>query len=189
MYIIGGSSNKTLNSCEYFDYSAKKWKAIATMKICREEHGVILGPDNKIYSIGGHDGKCCLGTVERYDPKINAWTFLSGLKTKRQGLCSVIQGNDIYAIGGRNSEKYLNSVEKYNLCSNEWKTVKEMNIPRAYASAVYVGGFIYVFGGHNGKPLNTVEKYDIAGNDWVFVSPMKIKRHMHCSVLYPKNIV
>lgn len=186
-YVIGGSSSHVLSTCEYFDFSSKAWKAIAAMRSHREEHGVVLGPDNKIYSIGGFDGKYSVNTAESYDPKANLWAYITSLKVKRQGLSTVVHGNDIYAIGGRNGEKFTNTVEKYNPRLNEWKIIKEMNVPRAYACAVSAGNYIYVLGGHNGKPLNVVEKLDVLNNTWTFVHPMRLKRHMHCAILYPNR--
>lgn len=41
----------------------------------RDELATALGPDGKIYAVGGYGGRdnICLNTAERYDIKTNTW--------------------------------------------------------------------------------------------------------------------
>lgn len=45
----------------------------------RDELAAVVGPDNKIYAIGGYGGSSnssSLASVERYDPRKNKWEFV-----------------------------------------------------------------------------------------------------------------
>lgn len=94
----------------------------------RDELAVAVGPDQKIYAIGGFGGpnkyirfkpklkqfySCCLCSVERFDPEKNEWELIASLNTPRRALAAVTLPDGIYAIGGFDGFNYLNSVEKY----------------------------------------------------------------------------
>lgn len=91
----------------------------------REELAFTIGPDNKIYAIGGYgsyDGtdkykhfitiSACLNTVERYDPVTGVWDVIAPMNECRRALAAVTLPDGIYAIGGYNGKKYLDSVER-----------------------------------------------------------------------------
>ena len=61
-----------------------------------------MGPDNKIYAIGGFGGpkNTCLSTAERYDPVTKKWEKLADLNIPRRALSAVALPDGIYAIGG-----------------------------------------------------------------------------------------
>ena len=151
------------------------------MKHKREEHGLTFGPDNKLYAIGGFNGKQSLNTAERYDIKTNTWEEIASLNSSRRSLSTVALDDGIYAIGGYDGEKYLNTVEKYNIQKNEWTFVQSLNQPRCTMACVSSLNYnsIYVMGGYNGSPLSSVECYDAVHGTWSFVRPMKYKRFMH----------
>ena len=50
-----------------------------------------------LYAIGGSDGQCPLNTVERYDPRKNAWTAMAPMSTRRKHLGCAVFNNQIYA--------------------------------------------------------------------------------------------
>jgi len=58
--ICGGSNGKeTLRSFESYSLTTKKWKALPPLKHKRHELALALGPDQKIYAVGGlseHNG-------------------------------------------------------------------------------------------------------------------------------------
>jgi len=61
-----------------------------------------MGPDNKIYAIGGFGGpkNSCLNAAERYDPVTNEWESIAKLNIPRRALSAVALPDGIYAIGG-----------------------------------------------------------------------------------------
>ncbi len=185
IYICGGSDGHILRSCEHLDPIAGSWKSMENMHFKREEHGFTMGPDGKLYAVGGFNGKSCLTSAERYDPAANVWEDIAPLKTPRRSLCAVALPDGVYALGGYNGEKYLNSVEKYDPAKNEWIQVQTMNHPRCTMACLSSADcrYIYVLGGYDGSPLNLVERYDVVHDSWEFVTPMKSKRFMHAAVL------
>ena len=75
----------------------------------------VLGPDGRIYAIGGYNGSGVLNTVEAYNPKTNSWTSEAPMPTARGYLAAAL-GPDgrIYAIGGQDrSGNIVNTVEAY----------------------------------------------------------------------------
>lgn len=80
----------------------------------RDELAVVLGLDNRIYSIGGSVGSTCLNSCERYDQCKNKWEPIASMAIARRALAAVSLPDGIYAIGGFNGTSYLSSVEKYD---------------------------------------------------------------------------
>ena len=108
------------------------------MNMKRDELAACLGPDNKIYAIGGYGGgdNACLSSAERYDPLTGKWELIASMKEARRALAAVALPDGIYAIGGYNGKEYINTVEKYDFFTNEWTTIKPMNTPRCTLAAV-----------------------------------------------------
>ncbi len=151
----------------------------------REEHGLAIGPDRKVYAVGGFDGKACLAAAERYDPRTGQWEKIADLKTARRSLCAVALPDGIYAIGGYDGTRYLGTVERYDSTKDKWVSMPSMNKPKCTMSAVSTIDcrYIYVMGGYDGSALNLVERYDVVHGCWEFVCPMKHKRFMHAAVV------
>ena len=74
------------------------------MSTARSSHSVET-LDNRIYVVGGGDGRDWLCTSEVYDVKKQSWAPIADLKTKRWkcGLCSM--GGELYAVGGMDSPR------------------------------------------------------------------------------------
>ena len=64
-----------MNKVEALDLHTQEWKKFSRMKTKRDELAITLGPDGKIYAIGGYGGpeRSCLNTAERYDPVTDTW--------------------------------------------------------------------------------------------------------------------
>ena len=78
IYLIGGNDGKVLNTVEILEYPACSWKQMTPMNHRRDELAACIGPDNKIYVVGGYGGgdNTCLNSAERYDPYTNTWEEL-----------------------------------------------------------------------------------------------------------------
>jgi influenza virus NS1A-binding protein len=137
LYIIGGNDGRILNKVEALDLNTNTWKKFARMKTKRDELAVTLGPDGKIYAIGGYGGadRTCLNTAERYDPKTDEWEVIAPMQSPRRALAAVALPDGVYAIGGYNGKQYLNTVERYDETKNEWVMVQSMNKSRCTLSA------------------------------------------------------
>ncbi|CAI2375158.1 unnamed protein product [Moneuplotes crassus] len=134
---------------------------------------------NKIYIIGGNDGKI-RNNVECFDLETKEWTQLSPLNQKRDELSAAIgPDNCLYAIGGYggSDNKCLITAEKYDIKVGKWEIIAKMKDPRRALSAVSLPNGVYALGGYDGeKYLNSVEKYDSDQDQWVSVPSMIQKR-------------
>lgn len=121
----------------------------------RDELAAVLGPDNKVYAIGGYGGSAnssCLSSVERYDPMTNKWEQIANMHQGRRALAAVALPDGIYAIGGYNGKDYISSVERFDISTGVWVQVSNLTSPKCTMSAVSSLNFqsIYVIGGFNG---------------------------------------
>ena len=122
IYVIGGNDGRVQNRVECLNLNTKLWSKIPKMNMKRDELAACLGPDNKIYAIGGYGGgdNACLSSAERFDPSTGKWELIAPMKEARRALTAVALPDGIYAIGGYNGKDYINTVERYDFFSNEW---------------------------------------------------------------------
>src|SRR5262249_49899959 len=81
------------------------WITAAPMPTARDLLAGVLGPDAKVYAIGGSpdSGRTSLSIVEQYDPTFNAWMARASLNTPRSSLGAAMGADGrIYAVGGHN---------------------------------------------------------------------------------------
>ena len=55
---------------------------------------------------------CCFVHHLRYDPKMNRWTNVSSMNTRRLGVAVSVLNNHLYVVGGSDGTTPLNSVER-----------------------------------------------------------------------------
>ena len=98
------------------------------MTIKRDELAACVGPDNKIYVIGGYGGadNSCLSAAECLDPETGKWEQLPPMKEARRALTAVALPDGVYAIGGYNGKDYVRSVEKFDFFKSEWVSVSSL---------------------------------------------------------------
>ena len=80
--VIGGNDGQVQNRVEYLSLHDLQWHKCSSMITRRDELAAVIGPDNKVYAIGGYGGsqnQSCLDSVERYDPKTNKWEQVASL--------------------------------------------------------------------------------------------------------------
>ncbi|XP_075395268.1 kelch-like protein 4 isoform X1 [Tenrec ecaudatus] len=137
LYAIGGRDGSScLQSVECFDPHTNKWTPCAPMS--KRRGGVGIGTYNGyLYVVGGHDSPATTVSsrlsnyVERYDPKVDAWSSVAPLNIPRDAVAVCALGDRLYVIGGYNGHTYLNTVESYDSRKNEWKEEIPLNIGRA----------------------------------------------------------
>jgi len=54
--VVGGNDGKVLNRVDVLDTATNAWEKMPRMIMKRDELAVTIGPDNKIYAIGGYGG-------------------------------------------------------------------------------------------------------------------------------------
>ena len=65
----GNDGSNILNNFEKYNYTNKSVNILPSMRERRDELAVTIGPDNKIYAIGGFGSlsNICLKSAERYN--------------------------------------------------------------------------------------------------------------------------
>jgi N-acetylneuraminic acid mutarotase len=179
-----GTPRRLTNAVRVYDPGKDAWAAASPIPSPRAAPAAAVGPDGKIYVVGGVDPDSKNNVVEAYDPKTDSWARLKPLPTKRDdGLCAVAaRGADgrvrIYAIGGRDDSKSgngLNTVEAYDPATDTWAAMAPMPTHRhALAATRGPDGRIYAIGGTNDRVFATdaVEVYEAVKDCWVRVTPM-----------------
>jgi N-acetylneuraminic acid mutarotase len=159
LYVIGGqdSSRKTMSTNEAYDPKTDIWTEKQPMPTKRH-HLASAVLDGKLYVIGGRQTDKSpdlnIGTNEAYDPRLDKWTSLESMPTKRSGLTAVTYGsNDLYVFGGEhpfNDGKPLRTfddTEIYHPKTDTWTSGSSLPTARHGLTAGEVNGTIYVIGG------------------------------------------
>lgn len=158
------------------------WTQPTVMPGARAGFGAAVGPDGRIYLVGGQispDHYDVVSPVDIYDPAKNIWTKGAPMLTSRVGLV-VATGPDglIYAIGGFDSSgKVVATVEAYNTLTDTWSKVTPLPEPRYYetssGAAVGSDGLLYSIGGRTlgNTPTDTVLAYDVNAKKWTSRMP------------------
>ncbi|HEY6060182.1 MAG TPA: kelch repeat-containing protein, partial [Gemmatimonadales bacterium] len=138
-----------------------------------------------VYAVGGFAASGYLGTVEAYDPTIDAWTIKSPMLTPRAYLATGVVNDRLYALGGQGGpfNGVMDTVEVYDPLTDSWTRVLHMPTERAELAVGVVNGVLYAVGGRRTDPhthsltaLGTVEAYDPVTGLWTTKAPMPTPR-------------
>jgi hypothetical protein len=156
------------------------WKETTAFNTPRAGAAAVVA-NNKIYLIGGVDGKAFLNTTIyaqiNKDGSLGIWQQGPKLIEERGFVGAVYHDNWIYVVGGGNGpngEHLLRSVEKARVLADgslgPWAKESAMNIPRRCSKVVVINNTIYSFGGFGGALLDSVERSEIKSDgslsDW-----------------------
>jgi N-acetylneuraminic acid mutarotase len=134
--------------------------------------------DGRIYVIGGAVGMdAMLGTVEVFDPQVDAWQRQSDMPTPRGYATACVVDGIIYVLGGaRLSSASVSTVEAYNPLTDTWTKKADMPTPRQGIAACEVDDLIYVIGGvvQPTLPTAATEAYDPKTDTWTTRKSMPI---------------
>ena len=162
IYAIGGRDFKGvhagLSAVEAYDPATDRWITKAPMPTYRHALTATLGPDGKIYAIGGANHELgYTNAVEVYDPRTNAWRVGTSLPNAVECAASVSTAGkrgQILVIGGWGvlDKVDLNTVRSFNPRSQRWGTLSAIPVANAAGGAIATTGLsgqtcIYVLGG------------------------------------------
>lgn len=122
-----------------------------------------------LFALGGFDGHIVLYSVEKFDPKIQVWTFGPRMVRPRSGLAAVVLNDCIYAFGGYDGNIWQADGERFDPSTQTWSLLAPMAVPRSNFGLVCNDGLIYAIGGFmekRGVPINDAEVYDPTYNLW-----------------------
>lgn len=116
IYVFGGyasefGGDRYSDTADVYDPLADAWAQLPTMNSIRYGVTGALGPDGRIYAIGGSLGSGGPTSVEAYDPNAGAWTYVASMSTEREEAAATLgPDNRSYVIGGTSP---IRSVEAY----------------------------------------------------------------------------
>jgi len=160
LYAVGGlnSSEAPVNTNYVYDPKTATWTEKKPMLTARQ-HFASAVLDGKLFVMGGRilgDGVPSedisitltnFNRVEVYDPKLDSWTALHPMLTKRTGFAAASSGGNIYVFGGQDVVGISKTVEKYDPVLDRWTFDKPMSTARFAFTAVAFDDKIYVVGG------------------------------------------
>jgi N-acetylneuraminic acid mutarotase len=194
---LSGQPRKLTNLNRAYNPGRDEWTELAPIPTPRTSPGAAVGPDGRIYVIGGDRAnfKKVNNVAEAYDPKTDRWSRLSPLPTPRDSPCAVAakcaDGRVlIYTVGGRafrGPVGNLGIVEAYDPASDSWAAMASMPTPRhAFTATLGPDGRIYAVGGcPDTKFTDILEIYDPVKNSWSTGAPMPYPQECACSSSTP----
>lgn len=113
-----------LRETESYDPHTNRWSSCAPMQ--KRRGGVAVAACNGfLFAIGGHESsatnKCAVRHEdgERYDPRCDQWTLITGLHRPKEALAIATVCNKLYIAGGFDG-KVLDEVEEYDPENDKW---------------------------------------------------------------------
>jgi Kelch motif len=147
------------------------WQETSSINVPRAGTAAVQIKD-KIYLIGGVDGKDFLNTTEyaqiQKDGTLGPWQFGPKLNEARGFTDAIAHGDFVYVAGGGNGPNghhLLNSVERAHIQADgtlgPWKKENGMVVARRCSKLIATDKAIYAFGGFGGVLLDSVEYAEI----------------------------
>jgi N-acetylneuraminic acid mutarotase len=164
IYAIGGRdgsrSSNGLSTVDAYDPATDAWSARAPMPTPRHALAATLGPDGRIYAVGGTNERVfSTDALEIYDPVRDAWTRGSPMPYGQECAAATFTpgpAGEVLVLGGWDPRHQpLPSAVAYNPRTDTWRRLPAMPTARAAAGAVTIAGAdgcfrVYVLGGTYG---------------------------------------
>lgn len=182
---LGESGSPASAAVEAYNPATNTWTTLASLPTARYGLAAAVGPDGKIYALGGFAPSLggYTNTVYIYDPVTNSWATGPSLSTAR-GYLAAATGSDgkIYALGGISSTGSMTTVESLGVSSASVNGTGTVTIGTqadlavnmtASASPVFAGQNItYTITLANNGPINaqSVSLSDVLPANTTFVS-------------------
>ena len=129
LFALGGyDGQKYLSSVERLCSLDGEWELVAPMLIPRAAVAAV-SLNGYVYAIGGRSDRRNVNsrqkTVERYDPKLNQWSYVCEMNYVRSGACACVLHGQIFVAGGQDLEgNVVQLTECYNPSEDQWRVVK-----------------------------------------------------------------
>ena len=177
---VGGFNRSgCLDSTESYSSITNSWKSRERMNVARGRLCTAVVED-RVYAIGGSDGKRELSTVEVQDLKHSRqWQKLkAGMPTPRSCHAAAVLDGVVYVVGGEHYSVPLKTSESFNPSTGSWRTLSPTTTAHSDLALATCSGKVYAIGGNAPglKCLSSVEAYDPARNLWSPVASMQFPR-------------
>lgn len=176
---VRGSGAKATCSNEVFCYNplTNIWSQMRPMQQARAQLKLVA-LDGLLYAIGGE----CLYSMERYDPRTDAWTSRAPLPAGTFPVAheAVACRGDIYVTGGHLFCRLL----RYSPVKDTWDECTYSASHRRSSDMVALGGFLYRFDLLRGVGA-AVMRYNTVTGSWSRAAPLPLPdpAPLRCAVL------
>jgi N-acetylneuraminic acid mutarotase len=162
LFAIGGRNfdlpGNGLSTVEAYDPRTDSWSTKSRMPLNLHGMAATLGPDGKIYVLGGTNSKLTdISQVQVYDPAADRWTRSINMPYGQECACSTFipgDSGEIFVFGGWGdlNKISVSSAVAFNPRTQLWRSLPPLLNPTAAAGAVRIessdGTYsIYVIGG------------------------------------------
>ncbi|XP_069506658.1 uncharacterized protein [Ambystoma mexicanum] len=176
---IRGQGQEAVCSNKVFSYNplTEIWRQITPMNQARSQLKLVP-VDGYLYAIGGE----CLYTVERYDPRLDKWTFKAPLPKGSFAVAheAATCNGEIYVSGGHLFYRLL----KYSPLKDLWEECPYNTSRKRSSDMVAIRNFIYRFDIHRESGVS-VFKYNTTTKIWNECATMCLSNPLpfRCAVL------
>ncbi|XP_078283700.1 kelch-like protein 25 [Rhinoraja longicauda] len=208
VYVSGGRGSETGVSRDVWvlDTAAGGgWARAAPMLLARFGHGSaeLLG---SLYVVGGHTsavptgdgggGQAASPSVERYEPRADAWRMVAPLHDGVSNAAVVSARRRLFVIGGagagprrghEHERERAPNVQRYDPDDDHWTVAAAC--PQAWrytAAAAVLGSQIFIMGGDTEFTAASAYRFDCDTNEWSRLGDMSAKR-MSCHAVASGN--
>ncbi|XP_069797514.1 kelch-like protein 12 isoform X3 [Narcine bancroftii] len=181
LLVIGGfgSQQSPIDVVEKYNPKSQEWSFLSSITRKRR-YVATVSLNDRIYVIGGYDGRSRLSSVECLDytsDEDGVWYSVAPMNVRRGLAGATTLGDMIYVAGGFDGSRRHTSMERYDPNIDQWSMLGDMQTAREGAGLVVANGVIYCLGGYDGiNILSSVERYDPHTGHWTHVTPMATKR-------------
>jgi len=129
LYAIGGygNNNRTLSSVERLMDFDRKWEYVKSTITPRQNHTAV-SYKGCIYVFGGEINNVRLKSVEKYNPTVNEWCYVSDMNCKISELAACVINEKIYIVGGiAATENVRKTIQCYDPRDDFWSTVGKIH--------------------------------------------------------------
>ena len=145
--------------------------------------------DQKLFILGGYDGKRMTASVVQYDLIKKEGKEMPPLPYAVLGMATVLWRNNVLVIGGRDHRyQCLNKLAMYDVITGRSQMLPCMK-KRSGCTAVLTGNVVVVMGGRdeNGEDLKSVECFDLERQVWQDLPDMLESRVSATAVVKPNH--
>ncbi|KAK2086276.1 Kelch-like protein 12 [Saguinus oedipus] len=163
LLVVGGfgSQQSPIDVVEKYDPKTQEWSFLPS--ITRKRRYVAsVSLHDRIYVIGGYDGRSRLSSVECLDytaDEDGVWYSVAPMNVRRGLAGATTLGDMVYVSGGFDGSRRHTSMERYDPNIDQWSMLGDMQTAREGAGLVVASGVIYCLGilslrCRNGRELN-----------------------------------
>ena len=154
----------------------------------RQDHGMEMF-DQKLFILGGNDGKKIIASVVQYDLIKNECKRMPLLPYAVEDMATVLWRNNVLVIGGEDEDNALSKVAMYDVITGRSQMLPCMKKKRSGCTAVLTGNVIVVMGGRNEnfEELKSVECFDLERQVWQDLPDMLEPRVHSTAVVKPNH--